>query len=129
MKTIFYGKIDFPAGFDAELLRQSLIANNGKSFNLGTTADSITLVIDETVDDEVAVRTTCTTHFARTTVQRADDVANTQTDQFFINGDKQKRFILDLFYRLDQRVRVLEGVPTITKQQFFNGVKAIYKAI
>lgn len=129
MKIIQYGKTDFPTGFDAELLRQNLVTNHGKNFNLSTTDDFITLIIDEIVDNEVAARATCTVHFAKTLAQRVDDLANLQSDTFFFNGDKQKRFLLDLLYRMDQRVRILEAAPAITKVQFFNGIKNIYKAI
>lgn len=129
MKTITYGNVDFPTGFDAEALRQSLMANHGKNFQLMSSDGFVGLIIDELVDNEIAIRATCTTHFAKTAIQRADDIANTQVDSFFLNGDKQKRFLLDLFYRLDQRLRVIEAKPAITKVQFFNGVKQIYKDI
>lgn len=129
MKIITYGSVDFPNGFDAEALRQSLVANHGKNFQLGTSDGFVGLIIDETVDNEVAIRATCAVHFAKTAIQRVDDIANTQVDSFFLNGDKQKRFLLDLFYRLDQRLRVIEAKPAITKVQFFNGVKQIYKDI
>ena len=32
-----------------------------------------------------------------------------------------------LYYKIDKRLRVLEGKPAITKEQFWNGVKTIHK--
>lgn len=128
MKLISYGKVDFPTGFDAAQLANELTAAHGQAFSLETAVDYVKLNIGDT-DNEVAIRATCVAHFSKPPAQRADDAANTQSDQFFINGDKQRRFIFDLFYRLDQRLRVLEAAPAITRAQFFNGLKNIYKNI
>jgi hypothetical protein len=36
---IKFSPIDFPLGFDSELLRQQLVTNHGKDFQLGTADD------------------------------------------------------------------------------------------
>lgn len=125
MRKVLYSPTDFPNGFDADQLRRILVTNFGQAFGLQTAADFILLIIDETVDNEINIRAACTNYFILTLAQK-DDI---NVDTFFTNGDKQRKFLLDLFYRVDQRLRILEVAPAITKQQFFNGIKTIYKNI
>lgn len=128
MKQIRYGKPDFPTGFHSGLLLNSLVTAHGKSFELTSSEDSVLLTLDD-VDNEIPIRTTCTTHFALTPAARDSAWLDMQTDGYFNNGDKSKRFTLDILYRIDQRLRILEAAPAITKLQFFNGLKNIYKNI
>lgn len=128
MKQIRYGKPDFPTGFHGTLLLSSLVAAHGKGFDLTFSEESIILTLDD-ADNEAPVRTTCTTHFALTPAARDSAWLDSQTDGYFNNGDKSKRFTLEILYRIDQRLRLLESAPAITKLQFFNGIKNIYKNI
>lgn len=58
-----------------------------------------------------------------------DLVAITEADavKYLSNGSKTNRFVLGLFYLIDQRMRILEAKPAITKAQFLNGIKQLYK--
>lgn len=54
-------------------------------------------------------------------------LSDTQAIAYFANGDKSKQFLLTLLYMTDQRLRILEAKPAITRVQFLAGVKQIYK--
>lgn len=58
-----------------------------------------------------------------------DLVALAEADaiKYLSNGSRTNRFVLSLFFLLDQRMRVLEAKPAITKAQFLNGIKQLYK--
>lgn len=54
-------------------------------------------------------------------------IAEVQAISYLTNGDKSKQFIFTILYMCDQRLRVLEARPAITRLQFLNGLKQIYK--
>lgn len=54
-------------------------------------------------------------------------IAETAALKYLSNGSKTNRFLLGLFYSVDQRLRVLEAKPAISKAQFLNGIKQLYK--
>lgn len=54
-------------------------------------------------------------------------IAEAQAVAYLGNGSKANRFLLSMFYNADQRLRVLEAKPAITKAQFLNGIKQLYK--
>lgn len=129
MKKITYKTIDFPTGFLADQMCNELIAAHGKSFNLtATPGELLELTLDDT-DNEAAIRITCIAHFAKTPAQRTTDLADLQAVSSMGNGNKDRRFMIEMLYQADQRFRVLESRPAITKLQFTNGIKNIYRDI
>lgn len=43
--------------------------------------------------------------------------------------DKVNRFLFEIYFDLENRMRVREGRPTITRAQYRNGLIAAYKAM
>lgn len=127
MKQIIYTPTDFPTDFLAEQLANELISVHGQNFAISTLpSQRVTLTLNDT-DNEAAIRATCLTHFAKTPQQRLDDLADAQAVAAMNNGDKNRKFFLEVFYQIDQRLRIVEARPAITKQVFVNGLKNIYK--
>lgn len=54
-------------------------------------------------------------------------IAENEAIAYFTFTQKHRQFIFTLFYILDQRLRILEAKPAITRLQFLTGIKQLYK--
>jgi len=58
-----------------------------------------------------------------------DAVKDEQIDDATQIVKGERRLLFELFYLLDERLRVLEGAPAITRAQFKNQVKAVNRGL
>lgn len=58
-----------------------------------------------------------------------DAVNDAQIDDATLAAKGERRLTFELFYLMDERVRVLEGAPAITRAQFKNQVKSVNRGL
>lgn len=58
-----------------------------------------------------------------------DAFKDAEIDAATLPGKGGRRLLFELFYLLDERLRVLEGAPTITRAQFRNQIKTVNRGL